>query len=149
MPKGTNRVLADHISDLLYVPTKTGVKNLKAEGIVTGFYHTGDAMYNAAFLCGEVTDRKSENLKKLQIQAKQFYLATVHRSENTDQPKRLRSILDALLFLNEKIPVVLPSCIPEQQKFLTKLNLRDNAEKLYLTQPLSYFHNVPCITFCD
>ncbi|WP_320045025.1 non-hydrolyzing UDP-N-acetylglucosamine 2-epimerase [uncultured Desulfobacter sp.] len=173
MPEETNRVIVDHISDLLFVPTHTGVKNLKAEGIVTGVYHTGDVMYDAALLFGKVSDRKSEILKKLQIEGEQYYLATVHRAENTDQPERLRSILDALLFLNEEIPVVLP-LHPRTAKIFDKLNLKDIVEKLYLTQPLSYldmvaleknakailtdsggvqkeayYHNIPCITLRD
>ncbi len=48
MPEETNRVLTDYISNLLFVPTHTGVKNLKAEGISNCVYHTGDVMYDAA-----------------------------------------------------------------------------------------------------
>lgn len=173
MPEEINRVLTDHISDLLFAPTQISIKNLKAEGISNGVYHTGDVMYDAALLFGKISDKKSKILEKLQIEAKHFYLATVHRAENTDNPERLRSILAALLYLNEKIPVVLP-LHPRTEKMMDQLNLKKIAEKLYLIPPLSYldmvalekktiaiitdsggvqkeayYHGIPCITLRD
>ena len=173
MPEEINRVLTDHISDLLFAPTNTGIKNLKAEGISKGVYHTGDVMYDAALAFGKISDKKSKILEKLQIETNHFYLATVHRAENTDNPERLRSILAALLFLNEKIPVVLP-LHPRTAKIIDQLNLKKKAEALCLTRPLSYldmvalekntraiitdsggvqkeayYHGVPCITLRD
>ncbi len=173
MPEEINRVLTDHISDLLFAPTHTGVKNLEAEGVFNGVYHTGDVMYDAALLFGKISDEKSKILEILQIEAKHFYLATVHRAENTDNPERLRSILDALLFLNEKIPVVLP-LHPRTAKIIDQLNLKKKVERLCICQPLSYldmvalekntravvtdsggvqkeayYHGVPCITLRD
>lgn len=173
MPEEINRVLTDHISDLLFAPTHAGVKNLKAEGVSNGVYHTGDVMYDAALLFGKISDAKSKILEKLQVEAKHYYLATVHRAENTDNPERLKSILNALLFLNEKIPVVLP-LHPRTAKIIDQLNLKKKAESLCLTSPLSYldmvalenntkaiitdsggvqkeayYHGVPCITLRD
>jgi UDP-GlcNAc3NAcA epimerase len=173
MPEEINRVLTDHISDLLFAPTRNCIVNLKAEGISKGVYHTGDVMYDAALLFGKISDKKSKIIKKLQIEAKCFYLATVHRPENTDNPDRLRSILNALLFLNEKIPVVLP-LHPRTAKIIDQLNLNKNADRLCIIPPLSYldmvalekntravitdsggvqkeayFHGVPCITLRD
>jgi UDP-N-acetylglucosamine 2-epimerase len=48
MLEETNRILTEYISDLLFVPSSTGLKNLKTEGIVNGVYQTGDVMYDAA-----------------------------------------------------------------------------------------------------
>ncbi|MCK5311753.1 MAG: UDP-N-acetylglucosamine 2-epimerase (non-hydrolyzing) [Desulfobacteraceae bacterium] len=173
MPEEINRVLTDHISDLLFAPTHTGIKNLKTEGIVSGVYHTGDVMYDAALLFGKISDSKSKILEELQIKTRQYYLTTIHRAENTDNPERLKSIFDALLFINEKISVVLP-LHPRTEKIIDKLSLKKKVENLCLTQPLSYldmvtleknakaiitdsggvqkeayFHNVPCITLRD
>ena len=82
MPEEINRVLTDHISDLLFAPTHTGIKNLKTEGIVSGVYHTGDVMYDAALLFGKISDSKSKILEELQIKTRQYYLTTIHRAEN-------------------------------------------------------------------
>jgi len=173
MPEEINRVLTDHISALLFAPTLTGVKNLKAEGILNGVHHTGDVMYDAALLFGKISDKTSKILDKLQIEPGQYYLATVHRAENTDSPERLSSILDALLYLNKKSPVVLP-LHPRTLKILEKLNLKNKAGILCLCPPLSYldmvaleknaktiitdsggvqkeayYHGVPCVTLRD
>lgn len=173
MPEEINRVLTDNISELLFVPTQTGIINLRKEGILNGVHHTGDVMYDAALFFGKISDKKSKIMEKLQVGTKHFYLATVHRAENTDNPERLSSILDALLFFNEKIPVVLP-LHPRTAKIMDQLNLRKKAERLCLTSPLSYFdmvvleknaravitdsggvqkeayyHGVPCITLRD
>ena len=108
MPEETNRILTDHISDFLFVPTYEGVKNLKAEGVTKGVYHTGDVMYDAALIFGELAEQRSRILEKMALQEKSYYLATIHRAENTDDPENLKAIVAALDFLNQNTPVVLP-----------------------------------------
>jgi UDP-GlcNAc3NAcA epimerase len=53
MPEEINRILTDHISSLLFCPTKTAVRNLEKEGIRKNVFHVGDVMYDAARFCQE------------------------------------------------------------------------------------------------
>lgn len=170
MPEEINRILTDHISTFLFVPTYAGVNNLKNEGIVSGVHHTGDVMYDAALMFGELADTKKEIIQNMELSKAGYFLATVHRAENTDDPEKLSSILEALNLVNEYSPVVLP-LHPRTEKMVKTFGLKSKLAKLRVTNPLSYldmvgleknaraiitdsggiqkeayFHGVPCIT---
>jgi UDP-N-acetylglucosamine 2-epimerase len=109
MPEEINRVLADHVSDLLFCPTDTAVANLRAEGITGGVYLTGDVMYDALVQHVMTAREKSTVLGRLGLEPRGFLLATVHRAENTDQEGNLSGILGALADLaTEGRTVVFP-----------------------------------------
>lgn len=97
MPEEINRVLTDHVSNLLFAPTQTAVDNLRAEGITEGVHNTGDVM------C-DVLKSRTANLAPKKAGAYAF--ATIHRPYNTDDPERLGQILEVLNTL--PFPVVLP-----------------------------------------
>jgi UDP-GlcNAc3NAcA epimerase len=61
MPKEQNRVLTDHISDMLLCPTQTAVDNLKKEGIITGVINTGDIMYDTGLRNIGIANEKYSN----------------------------------------------------------------------------------------
>jgi UDP-N-acetylglucosamine 2-epimerase len=122
MPEEVNRVLTDHISKFLFCPTKTAVDNLKKEGITKGVHLVGDVMYdifkskiNSEFNSGP----KPKTLQKLNLKSKEYFLLTIHRQENTDNPENLRSILFALKQIKKKI--VFPMH-PRTRKTLKQLN---------------------------
>ena len=93
MPEEINRVVADHVSDLLFAPTRTATANLRREGIARGkIVETGDVMYDVALHYGEKAERASSILRKLVLEDRDYVLATVHRAENTDEPRRLRAM---------------------------------------------------------
>jgi len=93
MPEEINRVLSDHVSDLLLCPTEVAVRNLAREGIERGVHLVGDVMYDA-FLFNLAAARKRDDVvKKLGLAPGGFALATLHRAENTDDPQHLQSIL--------------------------------------------------------
>ncbi|MHC4430276.1 MAG: non-hydrolyzing UDP-N-acetylglucosamine 2-epimerase, partial [Planctomycetota bacterium] len=109
MPEEINRILTDHVSSLLFCPTTTAVKNLRNEGINEGIHHVGDVMYDAALLFGSIAERQSDILRQLELLPESYYLATVHRAENTDDPVRLMGIFKALdEIATEESPIVLP-----------------------------------------
>nr|WP_320191906.1 UDP-N-acetylglucosamine 2-epimerase (non-hydrolyzing) [uncultured Desulfobacter sp.] len=170
MPEEINRILTDHISTFLFVPTYAGVQNLKNEGIYKGVHHTGDVMYDATLIFGALAGKKMEIIKNLGLKKDGYCLATVHRAENTDDPNKLSSIVEALCRVNEYFPVVLP-LHPRTKKMVNAFGLKNMLTKLRLTDPLSYldmvgleknsraiitdsggiqkeayFHGVPCIT---
>ncbi len=106
MPEEINRIIADHLSTLLFCPSQTAVRNLAAEGITQGVYPVGDVMMDALNLAIEAANRRSTILEALNLTEKGYLLATVHRAENTDDPARLLNILTALQQIDE--PVVFP-----------------------------------------
>jgi len=171
MPEEINRVLTDHASDVLFVPTKTAEGNLKTEGICTNVFLVGDVMYDVlkqSILLAE----KSLILETLAVQPKDYLLATIHRPSNTDSIDNLCSILKALSSAAKK--VIFP-VHPRTEHFIKKhglerrigrnihmiksagyfdfLWLEKNAEKILTDsggiQKESYLLKVPCITLRD
>jgi UDP-GlcNAc3NAcA epimerase len=112
MPEEINRLLTDHLSTFLFCPTAQAVRNLWKEGIKDGrariVKNVGDVMYDSILYYLKLAEKKSTILKGLGLLAPNYYLATLHRAENTDNPKRLKSILKALNEIGKNIPVVLP-----------------------------------------
>ena len=133
MPEEVNRVLTDHASDLLFVPTGNGVSNLAHEGIEKGVYRVGDVMVDALFFNQELAGR-SDILQQLDLDAGSYYLATVHRASNTDDEQNLRSIMAAFAALER--PVILPAH-PRTRKYLEKYEIRTE-ENIRLIEPLPY-----------
>ena len=136
MPEEINRVLTDHVSDLLFCPTETAVKNLEREGITKGVHLVGDVMYDSVLYNVQLAERHSQILEQLQLEPKGYALATVHRAENADDPERLRSIFEALeTIAADGLPVVVP-LHPRTRKQLSTLNLPLN--RVQLIEPVSY-----------
>ncbi len=134
MPEEINRVVTDHVSKLLFCPTQTAVDNLTRENIKKGVYHTGDVMYDAALRSAPSSDEACELLNSLGLAPGQYYLATVHRAENTDAPERLQAILEALSLLD--LPVAFP-IHPRTRGALSRYgwNLSSNIRAI---EPLGY-----------
>ncbi len=108
MPEEVNRVVSDHLSDLLLCPSETAIRNLGAEGISANVHLVGDVMLDVLHWAGpRVDERGPRALAGLGVQEKRYLLVTIHRAENTDEPARVASIVDALNALDE--PVVFPA----------------------------------------
>ncbi|MBI3969386.1 MAG: UDP-N-acetylglucosamine 2-epimerase (non-hydrolyzing) [Chloroflexi bacterium] len=106
MPEEINRVVADHLSELLLCPTETAIANLRREGITAGVYNCGDVMYDAVLQHAPVAAKRSTVLREHDLTPGEYVLTTVHRAENTDAPERLRGILTGLSLLGR--PVLFP-----------------------------------------
>ncbi len=96
MPEEINRVLTDHVSNLLFCPTETAVENLAREGVVAGVQQVGDVMYDALLHNLKIARTRSQIIEHLALQRGGYVLATVHRAANTDKKERMESILTAL-----------------------------------------------------
>jgi UDP-GlcNAc3NAcA epimerase len=94
MPEEINRKAADHVSTLFFCPTETAVENLRREGIFDNVHLTGDVMADAFHMFQPAAVERSDILKKLHVNTGEYCLLTVHRAENTDDPGRLRAILE-------------------------------------------------------
>jgi len=141
MPEEINRVVADHVSDLLFAPTRTAVANLRAEGIARRkIARTGDVMYDAALYYAARAERGSTALARLALHRGGYVLATVHRAENTDDPRRLLAIFRALQQLSRDCPVVVP-VHPRTRRALARAGFRA-ASGLRLIDPVGYLDMV-------
>jgi UDP-GlcNAc3NAcA epimerase len=134
MPEEINRVVADHVSTILFCPTPVAVRNLTTEGITRGVHQVGDVMYDSVLFNLGLAQRSSRVLERLGLEPKSFYLATVHRPENTDVPERLRGILTAFQGINR--PIVLP-LHPRTQKTLGA-GLAEVAANVRIIEPVGY-----------
>lgn len=172
MPEEINRILTDRISHWLFTPTKTATNNLRAEGVSKDRIHeVGDVMYDAALQHRERVHANERILKRLKVHPQNYALVTVHRAENTDDPRRLAVIVKALKSVAHFLPVIWP-LHPRTRNFLEKSNdlpIRDS--HLYIIEPVGYldmvqlekyasviatdsggvqkeafFHCVPCVT---
>jgi UDP-GlcNAc3NAcA epimerase len=151
MPEEINRLLTDHLSDLLFCPTAQAVQNLLEEGIKDGrksvVKRVGDVMYDSILYYSQIAENKSTILKDLgllsntpnsELVTPNYYLVTLHRAENTDDPKRLKSILRALKEIGKNISVILP-LHPRTKKMIEVHHLLREAKGIKLIDPLSYF----------
>ncbi len=138
MPEEINRVVADHLSELLFCPSQTAVDNLTAEGISRGVHLVGDVMADALHFAAKRADARSSILDALGVQPGHYLLATVHRAENTDDVSRLSGILAAFEALPE--PVVFP-VHPRTRKAMAALGDR-LAPHVKLIEPVSYLEMV-------
>lgn len=131
MPEELNRVLVDHLAQRLYCPSEAARENLRREGITDGVRVVGDVLDDALAL---VPDRP-EVLAALGLGRGAYYLATVHRQENTDRPERLFGILRGLSRLDA--PVVLP-LHPRTAKRLAELGLEHPGAGIRVVAPQPY-----------
>jgi UDP-GlcNAc3NAcA epimerase len=93
MPEEINRVVADHVADLLLAPTPGSLENLAREGLSERTVFTGDIMYDAVLYNLELAARKSKILERLALEPRSYAVATIHRAENTDDDQRLGNLL--------------------------------------------------------
>jgi UDP-GlcNAc3NAcA epimerase len=136
MPEEINRVVADHLSDLLLCPTTLAMENLCREGLGKRAVLTGDVMYDASIAYGKAAERRGGSLAD-SWRPGEFALATVHRAENTDDPERLGDIAGALdEIARTTCPVVWP-VHPRTKKRLSEMGCSTGA--VTMIEPVSYF----------
>ena len=175
MPEEINRVLTDRISHWLFTPTQTAADHLRREGFATEqIIPVGDVMYDVALHHGARVQIGTGLMAHLGLHEKSYVLATVHRAENTDNPQRLKSIVDALITISKTLPVVWP-LHPRTRAVLQQSGLLDKLTKsVHLINPVGYldmvqlekfsaliatdsggvqkeafFYRVPCVTLRD
>lgn len=158
MPEEVNRIMCDHVSTLLFSPTKTGYDNLVREGFKTTnsapfsadnpkIYHCGDVMYDNSLHFSTVAEQKTSIISKFNLPKNNFILATIHRNNNTDDPLRLNALFNALNSISESenVDVILP-LHPRTAKLL-ETNLRP--ELLTKIKSNSRFHIAPPASFLE
>jgi UDP-N-acetylglucosamine 2-epimerase len=181
MPEEINRLLTDHISTYLFCPSETSVENLRREGFTTaspptpdnsGVFLVGDVMYDMVLLALGLAKEKSDILNHLNLEPKGYDLLTLHRAENTDDPRRLGEVITFINEVTVQTPVIFPmhprmansyAAVPmkfaENVRFIEPLGYFDlltamkNSRRLLTDsggmQKEAYWLQVPCITLRD
>jgi len=133
MPEEINRIVADHVSDILFAPTEVAKRNLLREGIPEEKIHvTGNTIVDAVY-----QNLKLAETVNVPFADDDYFLVTVHRQENTDNPMRLRNIIEGLKLVREyfNTPIIYP-IHPRTLKRIKEYGI--DVEGLNLIEPLDY-----------
>lgn len=145
MPEERNRVITDQLSTLLFCPTKKAVENLMKESVnlsAATIHQTGDVMFDCARYYGNKSISLPLNLADLI--SKDFILFTLHRAENTNDPARLKSVVNAMNEVHKSTVVVWPMH-PRTAKALESLEINSNIK---VVDPLGYLEMLELIKGC-
>lgn len=138
MPEEINRVLVDHCSDFLFVPTEMSKTILRGEGVPEEkIFITGNTIVDAVYQNLEISRGNAGIMNRLGLSSKRYALATLHRQENVDYQARFASILEGLgkVAAEFKMPVVYP-VHPRSRKMMREYRLRPR--RLFLSEPVDF-----------
>jgi UDP-N-acetylglucosamine 2-epimerase (non-hydrolysing) len=139
MQEEINRIIIDHISDLLFTPTLLTKKNLMREGInKDNVILTGDPIVSVIKSNMIKAEDNSKILEIYNLFIKDYILVTIHREENVENNERLVNIIFAIQYLSEKLSrkIIFPMH-PRTRKKIQELNI--SLKKIIITEPLGYF----------
>lgn len=168
MPEEVNRVLTDHISDMLLAPTPVAMSHLANEGLAAKAHLVGDVMFDIAKMA---LPRIAAATPPYGLPRGDYILLTIHRAENTDDPARLTNIVAAMRDVAQETPVIFP-LHPRTRSSLAAIGIgADDLSPIRVVEPLgfldmtwlqrdaglivtdsggvqkeAYFHGVPCVT---
>jgi UDP-N-acetylglucosamine 2-epimerase (non-hydrolysing)/UDP-GlcNAc3NAcA epimerase len=131
MPEELNRVLTDHLSDVLLCPSDTAVENLEREHVAGRVALVGDVMVDGAL-------RDTAPLERAGVAPGEYVLATAHRAGNVDDPVRLRALVDLLLALPHAAVLPLHPRTRARLEAAGWLSELEAAPRLRLQPPLGY-----------
>ena len=134
MPEEINRIATDHISDHLFAPTQNAMQILEKEGLKERSYLTGDIMVDTINQNKQVATRQSAIMDDLNLIPGEYYLLTLHRPYNVDDPVNLQNILFQLGSLGKK--VVFP-CHPRTEKIIRNNHL-SVSNNIHIIKPQGY-----------
>lgn len=141
MPEEINRIVTDRISDLLLVPSHNAMELLSKENLSDNAMFTGDVMFDSILFYKKMAEKKY-SLQSITDET-DFYLATVHRAENTDDKNRLQNIFSAFSKMDK--PVVLP-LHPRTKYLLSEIEFNDNVK---IIDPVSYLEMILLLKNCS
>jgi len=149
MPEEINRIVTDRVSQWLFCPTENAKKNLVKEGAAywpnAQVHNVGDVMYDAALFYRGLAKPGPVVTGLLKQYKNGFYLATIHRQENTDDLNRLRNIMTALEEIAKRVPVILP-LHPRTSKYMSEAGL--HMKKICCIAPVGYYDMICLLNQC-
>jgi len=142
MPEEINRVMADHVSDLLFYPTPTARKNLHREGITQGLVRSGDLMYEILDGCRPIISRNKQVFNNHGVDAGEYILITLHRAENVDDPDRLEKFVEILEQIRHpKLFLAHPRTVKTLRRFELTRRIK-KIEDLIIDRPQPYLETL-------
>ena len=141
MPEEINRIVTDHLSSLLFCSSPTGVLQLQKEGITKNVYEVGDVMYDALLT---FSGRLNGSMSQAHLPEDDFYLLTVHRQSNTDDPANLRAIFNAI----DSWPGRFVWPVHPRTKKAFSDHGMEVPSNLQLANPFSYFEMLTALNKC-
>ena len=171
MPEEVNRILTDRVSDILFCPTDTAVRNLEKESFpfVTAngkqkIVKSGDVMHDGAIFYKQYA-RQPKITKNQKPKTKNYILCTIHRAENTDDPQRLKAIFEALIEIAKETPIILPmhprtrkivsgfwsmvSGVEDGIYHIASKNQKPKTKNLIIIDPVGYLEMIWLIDNCS
>lgn len=171
MPEEINRILTDHVSDLLFCSTKVSVSNLANEGITENVYNVGDIMYDAVKMFSRSISKEKFYEQYGLDSAYPIALVTLHRAENVSDSKRFQRIIDYIRDASKNHQLIFPihpntrkKCIEygislngftliDPLSYLDTQSILANSALVFTDsgglQKEAYFHDVRCVTMRD
>ncbi len=160
MPEEINRIVCDHVSTLLFVPTRQGVENLMKEGFSAqalppfnknqpGVFHCGDIMYDNSLYFSSLSGKRTTIIERMQLEEGKYVLSTIHRGYNTDVPERLSSLFRALCGIaSETNTKILLPLHPRTSKMMESSLEKDLLQRIrenpliIITKPVSFLEMI-------
>lgn len=140
MPEEINRMITDALSDFLFVTEKSGLENLKNEGIPDNkVFFTGNVMIDSLKFFLEKA-RESSILSDLQVNGSPFALVTLHRPSNVDVKENLENLFYTFSVIGKEVKIVFPMH-PRTKKMIDTFDLENyvaSIENLIITDPIGY-----------
>ncbi len=164
MPEEINRVLADHLSTVLLCPSSTAVVSLQKEGFksvmesghlislndierdvrpaLVDLNHplvanVGDVMYDVLLHASDIALQRSTILQRLSLAPKKYYLLTLHRAENTDDPRVFKEIVQFINTVANGTTVIFPMH-PRTKNVYAKSEAKFESN-VRIVEPAGYF----------
>jgi UDP-GlcNAc3NAcA epimerase len=134
MPEEINRLVTDRLADFHFCASRKALEQLASEGIKDSAYWVGDVMLDAMIHYRPIAHRRSNALVRLNLSPGDFCLVTIHRVNNTDDPKRLSQIVR---ILNEVRETIVFPVHPRTAKALANLHVRFG-DHVKLVEPVGY-----------
>jgi UDP-N-acetylglucosamine 2-epimerase len=148
IPEESNKLITDILCDYYFCPTKTGVDILESMGITQKVYNVGDVMIDLDCRFLEQIKTDTGILRELGIQPRFYYFATCHRASNTNDPQRLKQILEA--FVQLAMPVVF-SVHPRTRKVIADhgFSAYFDGSNIKAIDPIPYLATQKLIYYAD
>lgn len=138
MPEEINRIITDHCSDYLFAPTGKAKATLLGEGIPESkIFVTGNTIVDAVFQNRKIAGENGDILSNLGLKPGKYFLVTLHRPGNVDNPVRFASILEGLNEVAAEFSMTIIYPIhPRSRKMMTEFNLKP--KKITLIEPVDF-----------
>jgi len=142
MPEEHNRIMIDHISEILFAPTYVNETNLIEDNVKGKVIITGNTIVDAVQRNIQIARKKSDIIQSLSLSKRKCILVTVHREENVDSIENMEKFINALDYIanEQKQPIIFPMH-PRTLKRLNQFNLHDvisKVEKIHIIDPVGY-----------